>query len=540
MADRGTWELVVTGWRHGRAWIRRLGFLLGAGAVLAATLSPTAGSAAERTSGGDRSHDLVMATDKGVVRGTIKGNVREFLGIPYAAPPVGELRWQPAREHARWRGVLDATQFGSPCPQVAGPFGPGSTNEDCLFLNVYTPTRLDRDDRLPVMFWMHGGALVSGAGSLYDPTSLVAHGVVVVTINYRLGALGFLAHSALSALPGGASGDYGLTDQQEALRWSQRNIRRFGGNARNLTIFGESAGGLSVHAQLASPLARGLFTKAITESGAYSMVQQSLTQAEAAGSQYAAALGCGDQTAPCLRALPVASLLAKQARIYNPNVDGRVLPQSIGPALASGQFNRVPVIEGTNHDEWRLFVALTELVTRHPLAAADYETAIEQTLPGISPPFAHTLATVVYPLSTYGGNPSIALGALGTDAIFACNARTALRSMSGFISARQYEFGDEAAPAALTVSFPLGAYHGAELQYLFAGTPPFTADQRRLSAAMTRYWTQFAKTGSPNSEATPAWPAYDAVSERLQSLVTPAPVPVGGFAAEHRCDVWGG
>ena len=540
MADRGTWELVVTGWRHGRAWFKRLGYMLGVGAVLFASLCPTVGSAAEGRPGGDRSHELVVATDKGVVRGTIKGNVREFLGIPYAAPPVGELRWQPAQEHARWHGVLDATRFGSPCPQVAGLFGPGSTNEDCLFLNVYTPARFDSADRLPVMFWIHGGALVSGAGSLYDPTPLVAHGVVVVTINYRLGALGFLAHSALSVSPGGASGDYGLTDQQEALGWSQRNISRFGGNPRNLTIFGESAGGLSVHAQLASPLAQGLFTKAITESGAYFMVQPSLSQAEAAGSQYAAAVGCGDQTASCLRDLPVASVLAKQAPIYNPNVDGRVLTQSIGPAFASGQFNRVPVIEGTNHDEWRLFVALTELVTGHPLAAADYETAIEQTLPGIPPSFAHTLATVVYPLSSYGGNPSVALGALGTDAIFACNARTALRSMSGFVPARQYELADEAAPTALMVSFPLGAYHGAELQYLFGGTPPFTADQMRLSAAMTSYWTQFAKTSSPNSEATPAWPAYDAVSERLQSLVPPAPEPAVGFATEHRCAVWGG
>ncbi len=305
-----------------------------------------------------------------------------------------------------------------------------------------------------------------------------------------------------------------------------------------MTIFGESAGGLSVHSQLVSPLARGLFAKAIVESGAYALTQASLADAETAGAAYASSVGCADQTAACLRGVPVSTLLAHQGVIVNPNLDGRVLTQSIAPALASGQFNRVPVIEGTNHDEWALFVALTEITTGHQLAAADYVAAIQQTL-GVSFAVAQLLSGL-YPLSNYGGNPSLALTALGTDAIFACNARRALRSMSGFVPTFQYEFSDQNAPPFFKVSFPMGAYHAAELQYLFAFGAPLTQDQRQLSADMIGYWTEFARTGSPNSPATPAWPGYTAVTERFQSLVPPTPTPSSGFAAEHLCAVWGG
>jgi len=332
-------------------------------------------------------------------------------------------------------------------------------------------------------------------------------------------------------------------DQMSALRWTQRNIGRFGGQPRNVTIFGESAGGLSVHAQLASPLAHGLFARAIAQSGAYSLVQPSQSQADALGTQYAAAVGCADQAAACLRGVPVSTLLARQASGYVPNIDGRVLTESIGPALASGRFNRVPLIEGTNSDEWRLFVALEELTTGRPLTPAGYEAAIEQTLPGIPQAFADRLANVDYPLSSFGGNPSVALGALGTDAIFACNARTAVRSAVQFVRAFQYEFGDEQAPALLpAVSFPQGAYHGAELLYLFPGLggTSLTPDQQRLSARMIGYWTHFARTGSPNSEDAPAWPRYSAASEQFESLVPPTPVTAGGFAVEHKCAIWGG
>ena len=212
------------------------------------------------------------------------------------------------------------------------------------------------------MVWIHGGALVTGESNDYDPAGLVRRGVIVVTINYRLGALGFLAHPALAARPGGPSGNYGLMDQQAALRWVQRNIGAFGGDPRNVTIFGESAGGLSVLSQLASPGARGLFSRAIVESGAYNLTQAPLATAEAAGEAFAAKAGCASQTAACLRSLPVSTILDNEDFSgYTPDIDGRVLTQSLKTAFASGQFNRVPVINGTNHDEWRLFVGEYQL-----------------------------------------------------------------------------------------------------------------------------------------------------------------------------------
>src|SRR5271170_6719913 len=289
----------------------------------------------------------IAGTANGAVRGLADGAVNEFLGIPYAAPPVGALRWQPPQPAASWSGVRDATQFAPHCPQVAGPFGEASTSEDCLYLNVFTPTG---GGRHPVMVWIHGGALVSGESNDYDPTALVADGVTVVTINYRLGALGFLAHPAL-ADANGQSGDYGLEDQQAALRWVQRNIASFGGDPRNVTIFGESAGGLSVLSQVASPQARGLFQKAIAESGSYNLTQASLSAAEAAGTAFAAKVGCASQTASqisaCLRSLPVSTILANEdAAGYTPNLNSEVLPQTLGTAFATGDFNRVPIING--------------------------------------------------------------------------------------------------------------------------------------------------------------------------------------------------
>src|SRR5579884_1171937 len=217
--------------------------------------------------GGKHARPLVVATDRGPVLGATVLGMHEWLGIPYAAPPVGALRWQPPQLHARWTAVRPATSFGAICPQPAGPFGDASTNESCLYLNVFAPAHATAGSRLPVMFWIHGGAFISGESNDYIPTALVSHGVVVVTINYRLGLLGFLAHPAL----GSDSGDYGLMDQQFALQWVQRNIAHFGGNPANVTIFGQSAGGLSVMNLLASPTAAALFRGAIIESGAYAL-----------------------------------------------------------------------------------------------------------------------------------------------------------------------------------------------------------------------------------------------------------------------------
>jgi para-nitrobenzyl esterase len=456
----------------------------------------------------------------------------------------------PPQPAARWNAPRDATRYEKHCAQVASPYGVASTDEDCLYLNVFTPSDAHRDHgrddwhRLPVMVWIHGGALVVGESDGYDPTRLVHEDVVVVTINYRLGFLGFLAHPALSAeSPDHVSGNYGLLDQQAALQWVQENIGAFGGDPFRVTIFGESAGGLSVHSQLASPLAAGLFHKAIVESGSYALSQPTLASSEAAGVALATKLGCLDQSAACLREVSVAHLLALQGSIISPVVDGVVLKEGIGAALASGRFNQVPVMEGTNHDEWRLFVASSgELVTGQPLTAAQYIPAIAATL-GVPLATASFIAAL-YPLASYP-SPSVALGAVGTDAIFACNGRKAIRSLSQYVPTFAYEFNDENAPERFLppVSFPYGAAHASEIQYIFdipvtVPAPPLDGDQLALAQTMVTYWTNFAKNADPNGPGTPSWPQYSSSADTYQSLVPPAPAPEATFAVDHKCAVW--
>jgi para-nitrobenzyl esterase len=509
---------------------------------------PPTGVGDELALNGGAGSTAFALTDEGLVRGFKTATTREFLGIPYAAAPVGDLRWRPPRAHAHWRTPLDATQFGDHCSQVASPFGLASATEDCLFLNVFTPRHTQgRAGLHPVMVWLHGGALIVGESDDYDPTKLIEGGdVIVVTINYRLGALGFLAHPALTAeSPDHASGNYGLMDQQAALAWVQRNILFFGGDPSRVTIFGESAGGLSVHAQLASPLATHLYSRAIVESGAYQLTQPTLAAGEAAGTAFATRAGCPDQSAACLRALPVATILANQgngAGAASPVIDGKVLTQSVQSAFAGGTFHRVPIIEGANHDEWRLFVALTNELVSGPVTAAGYPAAIQGTL-GI-PAALVPLFVTEYPLSDYP-SPGLALAALGTDGIFTCNARHVEQLVSQFVPTFAYEFNDENAPELFLppVSFSYGAAHASEIQYLFdlratVPAPPLDADQERLSQAMISYWTTFARTGQPSSPAEPAWPSYSAASDDMLSLVPPEPGVETSFAAAHKCAFW--
>ncbi len=522
-------------------------------AVAAIVLSPSPADAKPEHS--------VVATDRGPVRGVATPAMVAFIGIPYAAPPVGDLRWRAPQLHAGWHGPLDATAFGSSCPQTASPIPGGvvSASEDCLFLNVYAPIKAKGNKfpngphhRVPVMVWIHGGGLTSGASNPYDPGKLVQQGnVIVVTINYRLGVLGFLAHSDLTAeSPDQTSSNYGLMDQQFALGWVRRNIARFGGDPDNVTIFGESGGGVSVHANLASPTAAGLFHRAIVQSGAYSLTQPALAAVETLGAAFANLAGCSSQTAACLRTLPVAAILSLQDVVFSngvvPIVDGKVLTQPVAAAFASGQFNRVPVIEGSNRDEYRLFVGITELLTGTPLTAAGYIPAI-QAATGVSAAGATFLATSVYPLAAYpppATAPSIALGALGTDAGFACNARLVSQLLAQYVPTYQYEFNDPTAPLPIgfSVSFPSGAYHASELQYLFGlaalGFPGLDPDQQQLSDAMVRYWTRFARTGQPTAPGAGAWPQYGS-SDLFQSLEAPTPTMKSGFSVDHKCAVWG-
>ena len=525
--------------------------------------------------------DTLVLTDNGPVRGIATPTMLSYLGIPYAAAPAGDLRWKPPQPPARWQTPLIASSFGNRCPQSASLTSLMSVSEDCLFLNVYAPNpEVGREsdgldslssapgverrpgmprpplmERRPVMVWIHGGGLTTGESDGYDPAKLVEQGeVIVVTINYRLGVLGFAAHPALSAESSDrVSGNYGLMDQQYALQWVQRNIGAFGGDRDNVTLFGQSAGAVSVHANLASPTAAGLFHKAIAESGGYAFGQSqpTLAGAEALGLAISSLAGCANQPLSCLRAVPAAALLTIQDRVLPggivPAVDGKVLPLSIGTAFASGKFNRVPVIEGSNHDEWRFFVASAELQTGKPLTAEGYIPAITQTL-GVSTPAAMRLATF-YPLAGYSppiAAPSIALGALGTDAIFACNTRLTSKLLSQYVPTYQYEFNDPAAPlpVGVAVSFPGGSYHASELPYLFdmKGYPGLSAEQQTLSDALTRFWTRFAQTGNPNlswrTGNLPFWPLFGA-DDQFLSLEQSTPLAKGNFAIDHKCAIWG-
>jgi len=485
----------------------------------------------------------IVRTDDGFVRGMAAGTVDEFLGLPYAAPPTGNLRWRSPAPPAAWDGVRDATQFGPSCPQVLDPklnpeLPPGAISEDCLYLNVYAPppSMNDQGGR-PVLVWIHGGGLVQDGARDYDGSKLAADGIVVVTINYRLGALGFLAHPALASH--GAAGNYGLMDQQAALRWVQRNIARFGGDPHNVTIAGQSAGGLSVLAQMVSPGARGLFQRAIVQSGAFALNQRPLATAEAAGEAFATAVGCPDQSAACLRNVPVSDLVSKFGVEIPGVVDGSVLTQPIGTALATGQFARVPIINGITHDEELLFVAVLGLTvsqgTDIPLAApldgssATYQADIAQAL-GVSDTRAAAIAAE-YPLSAYP-NAVVAFTFLVSDASFACPALqvdrlTAARGVPTYA----YQFNDDNAPL-----FKLGlATHGSELSYLFGSPATLTADQQALAASMRTDWARFARTGNPSSDALP-WPSFDGT--RVLSLVPLQSQVTTDFATAHHCSFW--
>jgi para-nitrobenzyl esterase len=544
---------------------RSFGFLCGLLLVLAAFLTVSAGPAAATAT-----DPTLVKTNKGYVQGFTNGNVREFLGIPYAAPPVGALRWMPPKAHARWRTPLDATKFGPHCPQNLSVFGQASDTEDCLYLNVFTPAVQAKRQRLPVMVWIHGGAFVVGESDDYDPTNLVEDGnVIVVTFNYRLGVLGFFADPALDAEPHPVA-NYGLMDQQFALKWVRKNIRRFGGNPHKVTIFGESAGGLSVLCHLASPKSKHLFRRAIVESGAYQVALPlpTLTKAEATGETFANDVGCTGTdpatVAACLRAVPVSQILGEPEEDATaellPIVDGKLLTQPLATSFARGMFNRVPVINGTNRNEYNLFVALYYDANPDvgPLTTEEeYEAAVAALIGYPVDSAAVTSVVNEYSLTdtTDYPTPDEALGAVGTDAGFACGALYTDQLLSMFVPTYAYEFNDPDPPNLLGVTFPvgfpdgLGAVHASELIYLFdplgglspgvGSIPPFTAGQQTLSSAMIAYWTGFA-TASKRQLPAVMWSPYTAASGDMESLLPPTPVPESGsdFSTEHNCDFW--
>lgn len=493
----------------------------------------------------------ILRIEGGTVRGAAVSGLDEFLGLPYAAPPTGRLRWRPPQPPREWDGVRDATMFAPSCPQPASLFAPPAPySEDCLYLNVYTPT-VRRDSDRPVLVWIHGGGFTEDGGRNYDGSKLAADGIVVVTINYRLGALGFLAHPALASRPGGPAGNYGLMDQQAALRWVKQNIRQFGGNPNDVTIAGQSAGGVSVLAQLVSRGSRGLFERAIVESGAFALTQQPLAQAEAFGQTFAAKVGCANQTADCLRDVPVADLvdLKNFPSAAIPGViDGKVLTESIGTALADGRSARVPILDGINHNEEWLFTAGLGLavsggsfvpVPKPVTDESSYETDIAAVL-GVSSERAAAVAAE-YPLSTYPA-PIVAFSTLVSDANFACPALQVDRWSSERAPTFAYQFNDDNAPSRFAgPKLPPIATHSSEYQYLFdlPNTPfpgTFTPDQQALGAAMRTAWAGFAADGNPSTRGL-AWPSFRE-GQAVMSLVPPEPQVWTGFSEAHHCSFW--
>jgi para-nitrobenzyl esterase len=535
------------------AYPRRALFGLLCAAVAALTPAAFAGARAGSAvaSGASPSNAVpIAATESGAVRGVTVAGGYTFRGVPYAAAPTGDLRWRAPQAPAAWKAVRDATQFAPSCPQQPSGFaGPGPFSEDCLYLNVYTPT-LRRDAGRPVVVWIHGGGFAQDASRNYDGSKLAADGTVVVTVNYRLGALGFLAHPALASRPGGPAGNYGLMDQQAALRWVQRNIGQFGGDGHNVTIAGQSAGGVAVLAHLVSRGSRGLFQRAIVQSGAFALTQQPLASAEAFGESVAASAGCPDQTAQCLRHVPVDELVAKFPGAAIPGVvDGSVLTESIGTALAAGRFARVPILNGINHDEELIFTDGLGLavsggtfvqVPERLVTVDGYQGDIAAVL-GVSAQRAAAIAAA-YPPSAYV-SPDVAFSMLVSDANFACPALQVDRWTSQRVPTFAYQFDDDNAPQRFAPpdAFPALATHSAELQYLFdqpnAPVPgTLNTDQQALAAGMRSAWASFAADGNPSTAAL-RWPPV-AEGRRVMSLAPPQPLLETNFDSTHHCSFW--
>jgi para-nitrobenzyl esterase len=476
----------------------------------------------------------VVKIESGRISGATEagGLVRVYRGIPYAAPPVGNLRWRPPQPAAPWAGVRQATEFGPSCPQADRTAWPvarlGKTSEDCLTLNVWTPVN-PPGRRMPVIVWIHGGAFTQGSGSLaaYNGEALARRGAVVVTFNYRLGPLGFFAHPLLTKESGhDASGNYGLLDQLAALRWVKENIRGFGGSPDRVTVAGESAGAVSVGCLLVSPQARGLFHAAILESGSPYGITRYLRDApageesmEQVGELVARRLGCDreDDVLAALRSRSVdeimnashaASPFFGEGIRFMPVVDRWLIPDLPATLLANHQELKVPVLLGSNLDESTLFVA--------PLQAFDVE-AYRRFIRAAFRAGADDVLARFPVVRDADVKPALAR-VLGYSS-FVAPARRLARAMADF-GGRVYLYSfTRVRPG--TPAARLGAFHGAEIPFVFgtfghlfpAGAPEVEATDRALSQTMMDYWVRFAATGDPNGEGTPAWPRYASPSD---------------------------
>ena len=502
----------------------------------------------------------LVRTDLGLIRGVARHGAIEFRGIPYAAPPVGELRWHAPQPATPWVGVRAAADFGSACPQLHRfNLTDESLDEDCLTLNVSVPRAYppSQGKSWPVLVWIHGGAFVGGSSDLYRLDKLAREGhLVVVSINYRLGVLGFMPHPSF---PGEDNGAYGLLDQRAALAWVHRNVAAFGGDPDNVTVAGESAGGGSICMHLANPDAtRGLFHKAIVLSAGCMQPMPTVAESGAqVGALVAAAVGCSDTATAldCLRRAPVRALLeagdiVSRTRImtFSPTIGSRIVPRQAAEVLREGSFLAVPTLMGGARDELRLYIGYDEQAGRH-VTAENYaaklgayygqfapQVVANYPLPaGASPP-----ATVGSVLSDY--NPFVGIN----NCLYLQTATTLARSTSVY----EFEFSD---PNALVVGvgiarpdpgFPLGAVHSSALNYLFPhmsntskiNAPELPPDSARLANDMVGLWAGFATDGTPAARGLPRWPRF-AVGPTVMRL-EPGKIGLFDAVAAHQCRFW--
>jgi len=500
-----------------------------------------------------------VQTKDGPVCGLTASSITSYLDIPYAAPPVGDLRWQPPQPHAPWTTVLPATTAAPECPSPGFP--PGSppatgTSEDCLYLKVEVPAGAKPGDNLPVMYEIHGGGFL-GTALTNDGDNLVNSGkVVYVFANYRLGILGFLADKAL----GPHSGDYGLQDQQAGLRWVQQNIASFGGNPGNVTVFGESAGGASTCDQVASPTAKGLFQKAISVSGFYNYQDNIVwskadckstyfteAQAQTVGAQFASKVGCGNvaDVAACLRGVPEATLVEDGGQFTEPTaggtigpiVNGTTLTMSPAKAFAAGNVNHVTLISDVGRDEFNggVYANSPGLPVVVADTAAQYQQLVQEQFGPLAPAVER-----LYPLSQYQ-SPYTAYRTIMADSASVCPMLQTNQELSKYIPVYVDINADADNPAGEDLTLPLGAQHSGTNGLVHFPPSQLDANQAALQNQLLAEWTYFARTGNPAAPQTPAWALYSAGQHPvmlLQPADTSQTTPAAFIAAQHNCAFW--
>jgi para-nitrobenzyl esterase len=519
--------------------------LLG-GAVGIATL---VAAAQADTGAGDAA--LLVQTREGKVHGITGRGVHEFNGIPFAAPPVGELRFAPPAPVEPWSGVLDATAMRDACPQARRfNLTEESHVEDCLHLNVAVPTTAHQGAR-PVFVWLYGGAFVGGSTRLYPIDFLAREGdMVVVSVNYRLGPLGFMAHPAFAAE---ANGGYALEDQRAALRWVRRNIAAFGGDPGNVTIGGVSAGAASVCMHLISPEhTSGLFQKAIIQSAGCTFNMRNVEEGNKTGLAVAHVVGCDDpQTAlQCLRSKSVKELVdagtvvaGADYRAFAPIYGNGTVPQQGAEAFATGNIVRVPILNGGTSNEMRLYVGY-EVEAGARITTDNYKDRLRAL-------YGDNVDTVLaaYPTVRYSSVPT-ALGTAMSDFMPGGGLNSCLFLRTAWLASRwvpvfQYEFADDTAPPVMNdPGFELGAVHTSEMLYQFPGFsntsvhdgPALTAPQQALSQQMVAYWSSFVRTGRPAGAGLPEWRTFGASHQALK--LRPGAVGMFDASGTHQCPLW--